>query len=138
MRRTWILALAIVASIGTVAAHDAVPTLPFPTNPDPDLCGIPVPMGDGFTGVLHATFEGVVQEEVVHLVDSHLRAGVTGHVPAGSVVEVVMFQDNPELDFYFVRWQGPEGNESGWVPAPYLEVAAERHGRSGAGRMGSP
>ena len=37
-----------------------------------------------------------------------------------------MFQDNPELDFYFVRWPGPNGTQSGWVPAPYLEVAAER------------
>ena len=126
MRRTWIRAIAIVVWFGSAAAHGVVPTLPFATNPDPDLCGIPVPMGDGFTGVLHATFEGVVQEEVVHLVDSHLRAGVTGHVPAGSLVEVVLFQDNPELDFYFVRWHGPDGTESGWVPELYLDVASER------------
>ena len=128
MRRPWIQALAIAACLGTAAAHGVVPTLPFATNPDPNLCGIPVPMGDGFTGVLHATFEGVAHEEVVHLVDSHLRSEVTGHVPAGSVVEVVLFQDNPELDLYFVRWHGPDGTQSGWVPAPYLDVASERNG----------
>ncbi|MFN2322754.1 MAG: hypothetical protein ABR510_07335 [Trueperaceae bacterium] len=126
MRRTWLCTLAIAAWLGTAAAHGEVPALPFATNPDPDLCGIPVPMGEGFQGVLHATFEGVVQEEVVHLVDSHLRAQVTGHVPAGTVVDVVMFQENPELDFYFVRWHGPDGPQEGWVPSPYLDVAAER------------
>jgi hypothetical protein len=42
------------------------------------------------------------------------------------VVDVVLLQDDPELDFYFVAWEGPEGPESGWVTAPYLEVAAER------------
>jgi hypothetical protein len=126
MGPTWIRAIAVVACLGIALAHDVVPTLPFPTNPDPDLCGIPVPMGEGFEGLLHASYDGVVQEEVVHLVDSHLRAAVTGHVPAGSVVEVVMFQDNPELDFYFVRWHGPDGVASGWVPAPYLEVLPRR------------
>ena len=44
-------------------------------------------------------------------------------MPAGSVVDVVLFQDNPELDFYFVEWHGPDGAETGWVPAPYLDVA---------------
>lgn len=107
---------------GAVSAHDEVPSLPFATNPDPDLCGIPVPMGDGFVGLLHAVHGGEVQESTVHLVDSHLRATVTGHVPAGATVDVVLFQDNPELDFYFVRWDGPDGEVSGWVPAPYLEV----------------
>ena len=43
-------------------------------------------------------------------------------MPAGSVVELVLFQNNPELDFYFVRWHGPDGIESGWVPAPYVEL----------------
>ncbi|MDF1524520.1 MAG: hypothetical protein P1P87_17085 [Trueperaceae bacterium] len=126
MARMRLRTLVVVAVwLGAAVAHGTVPELPFGTNPDPDLCGIPVPMGDGFEGVLHATFDGVVQEELVHLVDSHLRAEVTGHVPAGSRVEVALFQENPELDFYFVRWHGPDGIESGWVPAPYLDVAAE-------------
>lgn len=126
MARTLLRFLLAATWLGTASAHGVVPELPFATNPDPDLCGIPVPMGAGYEGLLHATFDGAVQEELVHLVDSHLRAEVTGHVPAGSVVEVVLFQDNPELDFYFVRWQGPDGTQSGWVPAPYLEVAGER------------
>jgi hypothetical protein len=108
---------------GGVSAHDEVPALPFATNPDPDLCGIPVPMGAGFVGLLHAEYDGEVQEAPVHLVDSHLRAAVTGHVPAGATVEVVLFQENPELDFYFIRWSGPNGVVSGWVPAPYLDVS---------------
>ena len=103
-----------------------VSDFPFATNPDPDLCGIPMPKGEGFHGVLHATFEGVLQVEVVHLFDSHLRAAVTGHVPAGASVEVVLFQDDPELDFFFVRWNGPDGTESVWAPAPFLGVATER------------
>jgi len=122
MTRVRLCALLFATWLGAATAHGVVPELPFATNPNPDLCGIPVRMGDGFEGVLHAVFDGVVQEELVHLVDSHLRAEVTGHVPAGSVVELVLFQNNPELDFYFVRWHGPDGIEAGWVPAPYVEL----------------
>jgi hypothetical protein len=122
MRRVRLVALVVGAWLGTASAHGEVPELPFATNPDPSLCGIPASMGDGFEGVLHATFDGVVQEEMVHLVDSHLRAEVSGHVPAGSIVELVLRQENPELDFYFVRWRGPDGIVSGWVPAPYVDL----------------
>ncbi|MBA2665530.1 MAG: hypothetical protein H0U69_00680 [Trueperaceae bacterium] len=119
-----LFALTVLLGVGSglALAHDDVPKLPFADNPDPDACGIPQPLGAGFTGVLHANFEGALPEPIVHLVDSHLRRSVTGHVPAGSVVEVSLFQNNPTLDFYFVRWHGPDGWHEGWVPAPYLTL----------------
>lgn len=117
------LALAFGAFVhGSALAHDEVPPLPFANNPDPNQCGIPRMLGEGVLGVLHGEFDGVLQEPIVHLVDSHLRRAVTGHVPAGTVVEVIMYQDNPALDFYFVRWHGPDGIQEGWVPAPYLDI----------------
>lgn len=125
-RPTWIprsLTSVLVVAVASAAfAHDRVPTLPFPNNPDPTLCGIPQPVGEGVTGVLHGRFEGQLIEPEVHLVDSHLRHEVVGHVQSGARIEVLLYQENPELDFYLVRFAGPDGTMEGWVPAPYLRL----------------
>lgn len=101
----------------------AVPTFVFDDNPDPDQCGIPQPMGSGYTGTLHGTVDGELVEPMVYLYDSHLRAEVRGQVRAGSGVEVVMVQLNPVLDYYFVRFRADDGRSvEGWVPAPFLDL----------------
>ena len=98
------------------------PPLPFDDNPDPDQCGIPTPLGDGVEGTVHGRYDGRLVFERVHLYDSHLRAKVTGLVPDGARVEVVLMQINPTLDFFLVRWEGPQGRVQGWIPAPFLEL----------------
>ena len=107
----------------------AVPTFVFDDNPDPDQCGIPQSMGSGFRGTLHGSVDGEVVEPMVYLYGSHLRAEVRGMVRAGSVVEVVMYQSNPVLDYYLVRYRSDDGRSvEGWVPAPLLEVHARDRG----------
>ena len=99
---------------------DEVPELPFDDNPDPDQCGIPQPLGDGVEGVVTGTYEGRLVFEDVHLYDSHLRSAVTGTVPHGSSVQLVMFQNNPVLNYWLVRWDGPDGTVEGWAPDPFV------------------
>jgi hypothetical protein len=101
-------------------ATSDVPDLPFDDNPDPDQCGIPQPLGDGVRGTVTGRWQGEPLFADVHLYDSHLRAEVTGTVPDGSEVQVLMFQNNPVLNYWFVRWEGPEGAVEGWLPAPFL------------------
>jgi hypothetical protein len=98
----------------------AVPALPFDDNPDPDQCGIPRPLGDGVTGVVVGTWQGELRFEDVHVYDSHLRGAVTGTVPHGATVRLVMFQNNPVLNYWLVRWDGPVGPVEGWLPDPFL------------------
>lgn len=107
-------------------AHDRVPVLPFADNPDPTQCGIPQPMAAGTFGVLHGRYQDRVVEPEVHLVDSHLRREVVGHVPAGERVAVLAYQDDPELNFYLVRFVDADGPVEGWVPAPYLRLSDPR------------
>lgn len=97
-----------------------VPDLPFDDNPDPDQCGIPQPLGDGVRGEVSGRWRGELLFGDVHLYDSHLRAEVAGTVPDGSEVQVLMFQNNPVLNYWFVRWEGPEGAVEGWLPEPFL------------------
>lgn len=107
----------------------AIPTFVFDDNPDPDQCGIPQPMGSGYTGTLHGTVDGALVEPMVYLYDSHLRVEVRGTIRAGSVVEVVMYQSNPVLDYFFVRFRAQDGRSvEGWVPAPLLDVHARNQG----------
>lgn len=103
----------------TEASTD-VPELPFDDNPDPDQCGIPQPLGDDVTGVVTGTYEGRLWFEDVHLYDSHLRSAVTGTVPDGTKVQLVMFQNNPVLNYWLVRWEGPDGTVEGWAPEPFV------------------
>lgn len=97
-----------------------VPSLPFDDNPDPSQCGIPVQWGGAdseawLTGEWHGE---LIQPDVL-LYDSHLRVSVTGKAPHGARVEVILFQENPVLDYYFVRVAGTTVRE-GWVPEPFL------------------
>lgn len=94
-----------------------VPNLPFADNPDPSQCGIPIAWGDSnnkawLTGVWH----GELIEHDVLLYDSHLRQSVVGSAPHGSQVEILLFQENPVLDYYYVR----VGSKEGWVPEPFV------------------
>lgn len=103
-------------------AHAEVPELPFDDNPDPDQCGIPQPLGDGVRGTVEGSWEGETLFPDVHLYDSHLRSRVTGTIPTGTRVRVEMFQNNPVLDYWYVRWDGPDGPVEGWIPGPFLTV----------------
>lgn len=131
-----------------------VPELPFDDNPDPDQCGIPQPLGDDVRGEVTGRWQGELLFGDVHLYDSHLRAEVTGTVPDGSAVQVLVFQNNPVLNYWFVRWEGPEGAVEGWLPEPFLlrdrrprlpargaETAVSRDGprrRGAPGRRAAP
>lgn len=97
-----------------------VPGLPFDDNPDPAQCGIPVQWGDNNpTAWLTGQWEGELIQPEVLVYDSHLRVSVTGGAPHGSEVTIVLYQENPVLDYYFVRIPGQPAQE-GWVPAPFL------------------
>ena len=96
-----------------------VPPLPFDDNPDPTQCGIPVELGDDVAGWLSGMWDGELIQPEVLVYDSHLRVSVTGGAPHGAEVEVVMFQENPVLDYYFVRIPGDSPQE-GWVPSAFL------------------
>ncbi|MDZ7706887.1 MAG: hypothetical protein U5J97_03130 [Trueperaceae bacterium] len=99
-----------------------VPELPFDDNPDPDQCGIPQPLGDDVRGTVDGRWEGETLFPDVHLYDSHLRSRVTGTIPTGTRVTVEMFQNNPVLNYWYVRWNGPGGTVEGWIPGPFLTV----------------
>lgn len=96
-----------------------VPDLPFDDNPDPSQCGIPVQWGDEGRAFLSGRWEGELIQPEVLLYDSHLRTSVTASAPHGAEVQIVLFQENPVLDYYFVRISGDSGGE-GWVPEPFL------------------
>jgi hypothetical protein len=117
----WVTALTL-SEAQPYSAHTqverSVPDLPFPDNPDPDACGIPQLRG-GEPAWLNGHYEGKLVQPVVFLYDSHVRREVTGRAPTGTKVKVILFQDNPTLNFYFVRTEGEDPQE-GWVPAPFL------------------
>jgi len=96
-----------------------VPDLPFADNPDPSACGIPAPW-HGDDAQIEGTFQGQLIEPTVYLYDSHQRLHITGAVPSGTEVQVELYQANPVLDFYYVRADTPAGQQTGWVPAPFL------------------
>ena len=96
-----------------------VPDLPFADNPDPSACGIPAPW-HGYDAQIEGTFQGQLIEPTVYLYDSHQRLHITGAVPSGTKVQVELYQANPVLDFYYVRADTPAGQQTGWVPAPFL------------------
>jgi len=96
-----------------------VPDLPFDDNPDPNRCGIPVQWGEDDRAWLNGEFEGELIQPTVLLYDSHLRQSVVASAPHGAEVQVVLFQENPVLDYYFVKIPGWQPQE-GWVPAPLL------------------
>ena len=105
-------------SLGLV--RDAnVPDLPFADNPDPTVCGIPVKWGSDVPAWLNGMYQGEMLQSDVLLYDSHQRFSLTGSAPHGTQVQVLLYQENPVLDFYFVKTIGPDPQE-GWIPAPLL------------------
>ncbi len=105
-------------SLGLV--RDAnVPELPFADNPDPTVCGIPVQWGSDTPAFLTGIYQGEMLQSEVLLYDSHQRFSLTGSAPHGTQVEILLYQENPVLDFYLVKTIGPDPQE-GWIPAPFL------------------
>jgi hypothetical protein len=96
-----------------------VPALPFEDNPDPLQCGIPTPWGIEETAYLTGMWEGELIQPHVFLYDSHLRLSVTGGAPHGTEVQIILFQENPILDYYFIKIPGAQSQE-GWVPEHFL------------------
>ena len=121
---SWAVAQADSSHAGSTepsAAAAEIPDLPFEDNPDPEACGIPQRVGSDDTAWLHGEYQGELIEPVVHLYDSHLRNEITGRAPSGTQVEVILFQDNPVLDYYMVEATLDDGSmQKGWVPAPFL------------------
>jgi hypothetical protein len=95
-----------------------VPDLPFPDNPDPSLCGIPIQWGIDDPAWLNGYYEGELIQP--NLYDSHLRYSITGAVQSGTEVQILLYQQNPELDYYLVRTIDQNESQEGWVPAPFL------------------
>lgn len=95
-----------------------VPDLPFNDNPDPNQCGIPVRWGVDDPAWLTGVWEGELIQPEVLLYDSHSRFSISGRLEHGSEVVIVLFQENPVLDYYLVR--SIHGDVEGWVPSPFL------------------
>lgn len=97
-----------------------VPDLPFEDNPDPAACGIPVNWGDDAPAWLTGHYQGKLIQPTVFLYDSHLRLSIKGQAPSGSRVRVILFQENPVLDYFLVETIDHQPKQQGWVPAPFL------------------
>jgi hypothetical protein len=98
-----------------------VPDLPFDDNPDPSQCGIPVQWGQANN---QAWLSGIWEDELIQpevlLYESHLRTSVVGGSPHGTEVRIVLFQENPILDYYYVQIRTEETSSAGWVPEHFL------------------
>ena len=116
--RRWI---ALVLVFGMAVAQP-IPPLPFPDNPDKSQCGIPTPWGKDTLAWLDGHYQGQLVQARVFLYDSHSRSRITGSAPTGARVRVVMFQQNPVLNYYFVRTINTGTAQEGWVPAPFLRL----------------
>lgn len=99
----------------------AVPELPFGDNPDPTQCGIPIQWGKNNQAWLNGFYEGKLIQPTVFLYDSHLRNSVTGSALSGTEVEILLYQQNPVLDFYLVQTVNIDPPQEGWVPSPFLQ-----------------
>lgn len=97
-----------------------VPQLPFPDNPDPSQCGIPIRWGADDKAWLSGIYDGDIVQPVVLLYDSHLRLNVSARAAHGSEVQVMLYQQNPVTDYYLVKIVGAEPPNQGWVPGPFL------------------
>ncbi|MFO7539195.1 MAG: hypothetical protein R6X32_14230 [Chloroflexota bacterium] len=98
-----------------------IPDLPFFDNPDPNQCGIPIVWGGSND---RAWLTGIYEDELVQptvlLYDSHLRMQITAEAPHGTAVTIIMYQQNPVVDYYYVQIDGVDGPNKGWLPAPFL------------------
>jgi hypothetical protein len=97
-----------------------VPELPFADNPDPSLCGIPIQWNNSEPAWLNGYYQGKLIEPEVYLYDSHLRLNIVTKAPNGTQVKVLLYQNNPYLDYYLVKIEGAELPNEGWVPGPFL------------------
>jgi hypothetical protein len=97
-----------------------IPELPFPDNPDPTQCGIPIRWGTNNQAWLNGIYEGEMIQSTVLLYDSHLRFNITAEAPHGSEVEIILYQENPVTYYYLVKITGAETPNEGWIPAPFL------------------
>lgn len=113
----------VIAGIALDYDELPVPTLPFADNPDPDECGIPQRWGSDNAAWLTGVYDGDMHQPIVYLYDGHGRSKVMAAALHGTQVEVLMFQANPVLNYYYVRIpNAPEGQQLGWVPAPFLSL----------------
>ena len=108
----------VAAPSEPIPAHP--PPLPFEDNPDPTLCGIPVPDDRG--GVVHGEVDGELVGPIVYFYESHARRQITGQVFPGAEVNILLSQSNPTLDYYFVKTVNVEPPQEGWVPAPFVNI----------------
>jgi hypothetical protein len=97
-----------------------VPELPFADNPDPNQCGIPIGWGQDDPAWLTGIYNGRLIQPTVLLYESHLRLHIAAEAPHGSEVQVLLYQQNPVIDYYFVKVKGAEPPNEGWIPAPFL------------------
>ena len=98
-----------------------IPDLPFPDNPDPSLCGIPTQWGDDGAAWLNGIYAGELVQDPVLLYESHLRLQIQGRAAHGAPVKVILYQQNPETDYYFVKVEGWAGTQRRMGPgAIYL------------------
>lgn len=111
---------ATVTQVPTDPLPATVPALPFANNPDPTLCGIPQP--DHRQGIVTGRYEGKLVQPIVYLYNSHLMNAITGQVYPGTAVKIELSQNNPALNFYFVKTIGVEPAQSGWIPEPFLAI----------------
>lgn len=107
------------AQIAAMRSPD-VPDLPFADNPDPTQCGIPTPWGPNGRAYLSGMYEGELIQPTVLLYDSHSRFEITGRAEHGTAVDIILYQQNPTLNYYFVKVTHSDTTIEGWVPAPFL------------------
>ena len=107
------------AQIAAMRSPD-VPALPFADNSDPTQCGIPVQWGANGRAYLTGEYAGELVQPVVLLYDSHSRFEITGQAEHGTAVDIILYQQNPALNYYFVKVVNSTTKNEGWVPAPFL------------------
>jgi hypothetical protein len=90
---------AFVAHAGDeIASRSGVPPLPFPDNPDPAQCGIPVQWSGADVAFVTGVWDGELVQPEVLLYDSHLRREIVGRIPHGGRVVIELSQANPVLN----------------------------------------
>ena len=104
----------------TLERDPDVPDLPFPDNPDPSQCGIPTQWGTDESAWVSGYFQGELVQPTVFLYDSHLRLSIAGAIPSGTEVKIILYQQNPSLDFYMVKTVDFDPPQEGWIPAPFV------------------
>jgi hypothetical protein len=105
-------------TVPSAAIPTEIPPLPFASNYDPTLCGIPEQVN--FTTTVTGEYNGELIQPIIYLYDSHLRNAITGQLFPGTRVKVELSQTNPALNYYFVRTIDLDPPQSGWIPEPFL------------------